>query len=330
MRHGSPNWFVRKGKIFQTTGTPNLRQAGLVRDKILHLGKQKKLASRKFISEVKDEFFAIKGNLLHSDSFQNHYVYPWKTLEPDFGDIFIDELTISDWKSFVSKMRRKDPELLMFSYHTCLNGIVRYALESNYINEDPKIKLDRSREKEPEVNPWTDNEVEMILKNSEGQLHLILKLMAYRGLRPKEARNLKWSFLDEKEKGFDLPAYEKLGDKKIRYTKTAQARFIPLGSLYDSIRSRFIDKSSSAFVFHTFGNESFTKDGLEKQWEVLRDSLKLSGGLYRFRHYSIIRMLKHNINPIAVAKIHGHDIKTLYKKYSRFLKEDLTTQLGEL
>jgi integrase len=147
--------------------------------------------------------------------------------------------------------------------------------------------------------------------------------MAFKGLRPKEARRLKKSFFDFKEGGINLPGFEKIDGKMVRYTKNGKPRFIPLGILKKKLKA-YCNSLETENLF------DFTKDSFETEWEILRDSLGLTGGLYRLRHYAAVRMLKAKVNPITVAKVLGHGIQVLFKKYSRFLKQDLNDALKDL
>ena len=322
-RPGSPNWFVRKGKIFESTRTDSDKIARIRREEILSAAKGIKRKYRLTISEIYSELIEIKCSTLQWESFRNHYTYPWKTLQPHFGEMFVDELNSADWKVFVGKIKKADPEKSVQNYYELLHSIISFAMESGHIKEDPEIKLDRSLERESVVAPWSDKEVEKILKNCEGPLKVLLTLMAFRGPRPKETRRLKKIFFDWEEGGINLPGFETIDGKSERYTKTGKPRFIPLGKLKKEIRA-YCNSITTERLFE------YTKDNLETAWEELRDGLGLTGGLYRFRHYAAVRLLKAGVNPITVAKIMGHDIKTLFRKYSRFLKKDLTDALKNL
>jgi integrase len=330
-RAGSPYWYVRKKMgpkredwLYESTKTTSITAARLKRDELINgfFGKIKS-SVRKTVFDAYEKLRALKEVSLDDLSYRNHYVYPWGTLGEHMGDLFLDELTVNDWTRMTTAIRKNDPDKHMANYYELLIAILNFAVNEKYLKELPKIKLDRSQEIEPEVNPFTDKQITLILKNSEGPLHIALSIMAFKGLRPKEARRLKKSFFDFKEGGINLPGFEKIDGKMVRYTKNGKPRFIPLGILKKKLKA-YCNSLETENLF------DFTKDSFETEWEILRDSLGLTGGLYRLRHYAAVRMLKAKVNPITVAKVLGHGIQVLFKKYSRFLKQDLNDALKDL
>lgn len=332
MRAGSPYIHVRKrmgaGKIlFESLKTTSKSLARIRRDeKIGSYNGQTKATTRKTFAEAFDELRAIKENSLEDLSYRNHYIYPWETLKEHIGSMFVDEFTAKDYETLTGNLWKENPEASMANFYELLKGIVKFSYKARYIKEMPDFTLDTSKEVEPDVNPFTEAEVNLVLKNCEGPLQIALIIMAFRGPRPKETRRLKKSFFDLTEDGINLPGFEKIEGKQVRYTKIGKPRFLPLGTMggFRDLLLSYVRNLPQENLFN------YTKDLFEKEWEELRDGLGLEGGLYRFRHHAAVRMLKAGVNPITVAKIMGHDIKTLYRKYSRFLKQDLNDALRNL
>lgn len=327
-RAGSPYWHVRKtmapGKVlFKSTRTESKSLARNIRDEMIanFFGKSR-TSFRKTVEETYEELRAFKETSLDHESYKNHYVYPWSKMEEFFGHIFLDDLSVNDWKRFVSEVRNEEPTRNMAGYYQLISGVLTFAIDAKYITEKPKIKLDRKTESEPDIEIFTDEEVALCLKNSEGQLHRQIKMIVNLGMRPIEINRLPKSFLDFESNMVRLPK---------GYAKNRKKREIPMWTLTEELR-HWVSENDSPFLFPHPDNplNSIRREGHRKEWEILRDSLGLKKRFYDFRHTCAVRMIRAGISPASAAKILGHDITMFYRKYFKPQDSDLSKEMEKM
>lgn len=171
----------------------------------------------------------------------------------------------------------------------------------------------------PKPRPFTESEIKRILIAFEESRHFKFYLDYVRflfgtGVRTGEAIGLLWDHVSPDCKKIWIGESYSRGRRKATKTNKARDLVIP-GSLVDMLQSRrqesglvFPSKTGNPIDDHNFRNRAWTK------------SLKRAGVMYRkpynTRHTFISHCLASGMNPVDVAAITGHDVKTLYEDYA--------------
>lgn len=325
-RPGSPNWYVRiqrdKGETFRSTKTTHPEIAKARRDEILasELGLLPALRKvRKTIGEIREEHLELKRPRIKQGkrSTLGQYIYPWNTMEPYFKDIFVDDFSSKHWANFMAQELIKDPKRKFFNYHRLLTGILKYALDSKYISEKPKLELDRRREKPEEIVLWTKRQTFTLLKNSEGEINLKIDMAYQTGMRPIEINMLPKSYIDVSGKMIRLPK---------DYSKTGDPRNIPISPvLMLKIKRQMLKAPDLKTLF-----ADCAQDAHDEPFQDLKKTLGYDNIFYNFRHTCAVNMIKAGVPLATACLIIGNDIKVFMKRYFKPTDSDLTIEMRKM
>jgi len=167
--------------------------------------------------------------------------------------------------------------------------------------------------------PFTDGEIKRIIEGFRQSRHFnhyvpYVRFLFGTGVRTGEAIGLLWDHVSEDCTKIWIGESYSRGCRK--ETKTNKARDLVIsGALVDMLLER---RQESGLVFpsprgnpiddHNFRNRAWTKS-LERGGVEYRKP-------YNTRHTFISHCLASGMNPVDVAAITGHDVKTLYKDYA--------------
>ncbi|MFF7701407.1 site-specific integrase [Streptomyces lydicus] len=137
------------------------------------------------------------------------YTYALQSAKDYFGDLPLQRLTEEDVDDLVSWMVKKgrggngvgaySVELALSRLRSALNEAVRRKLVvrnvAQFTRVPRQVRKDQARRK-VERKPWTEEEVRVFLRGSQGDRLFAVLLLSLLGLRPGEVCGLKWSAVD--------------------------------------------------------------------------------------------------------------------------------------
>lgn len=310
-----------KSRICKSLKTKNKPEARRLRDKELEiwLGLVQKPKERFALSKIQEHVLVQKKSTVKESTYKQ-LLAAWKALEPFFGNIFIDELNSNHWKEYVSKIKKEDSSRTMFNEYKHLVRLITYSFESGLIDHTVKIELPKGNPTKAKI--YKPSEIESLLKNADPvYMKYMIPMGCELGMRTHEVTQLHKEFVDLKERVIKLPAW---------FTKTNQARVIPLGHLYDLIAEKYLS-NASPFMFPNPHNDkkSIGQDGHKNAWNKCKKLAGVEGRFYDLRHTAATKMAK-TISPTLAAKILGHDLKMFFEVYCKPSNEDLKTEFAKM
>lgn len=262
-------------------------------------------------------------------AYRNNNLLMFTFIENEFGITELEDIQtvhIKAYIKFLQKNRRK------VSY---INGIIKsfraffkYAVNEEYIENNPVHKVAWLRERKTLINSFTDEEVERMMKVYIGSDYLVIRnklIMAFlfdTGIRCLELCSIKNvdvrenSLLIKNGKGNKQrtvaisPYVKKL---VMRYVKCRDARF----------KDRIIDKSTPFFLSYRF--KSLTVEGVERVVKIcgqkanVRKEIRCSP--HTCRHYFAQAQLRNGLDVYSLSRLLGHENISITKRYLQSIKD---------
>lgn len=243
-----------------------------------------------------------------------------------FGSIHIKDIKTSNVKQYLFSLNIKP--LVFRNYLSVLKGIFNEALIDNYvsINVAENIKIPKSTKDNNTVEPFTIQEVNLLLDSSNGWFRNYLAFAFYTGCRTGEIFALKWDNIDFKKKKILIDSSR--GKYIEGTTKSGKSRYVPLfDSLIPYLKSQKIKTGMSKYVFLTRKGYNLSHDYLTvKNWYPLLETLGLKKRrIYNTRHTFATNMLtssNFDINKISYWLGHSN-IRTVITHYNRYIESEL-------
>lgn len=250
-------------------------------------------------------------------------------LVPNLGEIELSQLKRSDVKSMCANMTAGNKRI------GNVLSVLRTALD-DAVNEDELIQVNpiagwTYKKNEPpkeddEVDPFTRDEQDRILKQLTGQEKNLIQFALWTGLRTSELAGLMWQDIDEVRGEFHVRRAITQDSKEAERTKTASGRRTVklLGPALEAIKeqkqfTRLFDR----YVFHNpRTNEHWAGDGPIRKtlWMPALSRAKVRYRRpYQTRHTYASMMLSAGEHPMWVAQQMGHSdwgmIRRIYGKW---------------
>lgn len=280
-------------------------------------------------TQVKEKFLAwAEVRQKHSSvySLKCKIEFFW---EPAFGEKDIRAIRYKDLSDHVgSKVWGSNKTFN--NYLSAVREMFSYAVDHEYLDENPTTKLKGLEVQQPEPNPYNVTEAEALIAQAaktHGRIDAIYWHLSFLlGWRPGEAISVKWSDWN-KVTGRITIQRNRTVNKDSKQTKTSKVRHIDLPPaalpLLQELRALTELRSKHLFVDFETGEQIQNSTVIQERWVTLH---KLAGVGYRepyqCRHSSVSWKLMAGLNQFKIARSHGHAPATMYKVYAHWVETD--------
>ena len=257
----------------------------------------------------------LKEKSLNRSFFQKQGYY-LRVIE-QFKGLNIDTITRLDVKEYLSSLKMISKS--KYTYKSAIKEIFELALDDGVINFNPVLGIKLKADIKKEIQYYTKNEVNLLLKYSTGVIRAYLHIAFNTGLRVSEILGLQ--IADFKEDGY------------IHIQRTKSKGVIGCGKTNNALRKVPYTKAvlhevwkiltNNVFIFHNINDAQ----NLRTQWrDTCLDAGVTRYKLYSTRHTFATLMLKENIVSInELAGLLGHSSpKVTLEHYASVIKSDTT------
>lgn len=243
-------------------------------------------------------------------------------LIPDFGNLTLSDVTpaiIREWRTKQNCSNKRINNIL-----SPLRQVFKQAYFDELIDSNPFERISNLKVETREANPFTINEINLILKQLTGQERNLIEFAFWSGLRTSELIALRWEDIDFDNNRFYVRQAKVYG--KIKTTKTKSS--IRTVELQPAALKALQNQKKSTQYKETV----FTDKKTGKSWQgdqpirkrVWIPALNKAGLMYRnpyqTRHTFASILLSRGENPLWVAEQMGHkDWGMIRKIYGRWI-----------
>jgi integrase len=242
---------------------------------------------------------------------------PLRSITPETVEHFRDDLRAAG----VGEQSIRKTMALM---QTIMERAVRFGrIAANPVKAVRKPKAGRSKT----VRPVSPEGVEAIRSNLKGAHAVYVSVLAYAGLRPGEARALRWGDIGRRSIHVREGVNPDGSDKDTKTAKTRTVRLLaPLASDLAAWRRASGNPSDAALVFPRADGSAWTEDDYRNfRSRVFKPAAEDAGvdigSPYDLRHSAASLWLHEGINPVQVAAWMGHSPAMLLTTYAHVIAD---------
>lgn len=277
----------------------------------------------KTVIEFCEEVLIEKEKRLQPTSMINYYSQLEKHILPFFGKKYPQEITPLLLKNWYSIFKNKS------TLNTCVTAILKPAFElaiiEGYIKASPFIVRFPTIKSDYEINPFSLDEIKLILDNTDGCFRNILGVSFFTGMRTGEVLSLKWENIDFKNKRIKIEQTRTMGLLKIPKTKSSIRTIDMLAQCEIFLREqRKLTGLRENVFLNTKGTLFYGSIDFNYIWKNLLRKLNLKHrGIYQTRHSFASNMLSNKENPLWVSQMLGHKSLTItLDTYTKYIKRE--------
>jgi integrase len=285
---------------------------------------QSDLADAPTFNAAFDDWMNLKHGELRYSSRYNYLRIHQTHWSPLFGERLISTITEVDIAKHLNK------QAISGSHRNNLliplRGVFGYARLKEWISRDPTVLLKNVKLKRADPDPFTPQEVELVLdtlRRRNEEIADYFEFAFFAGLRTAEQIELHWYSVDFKNRQVKIQE-TRVRNRAIDTTKTGSVRVVELNDRALAVLMRQKQRSFLArkHVFlNPHGREHWKRP--TQLWKPFAAALKRSEvrhrPAYNTRSTNITRYLMAGAAPQWVADQHGHDLRTMLNHYGRWI-----------
>lgn len=251
-----------------------------------------------------------------------------KYIFPAFAHKRLDEITKSDVLNFrtsLSEIPGRGRKSLSPSRINHIMNPLRMILNeagNRYNFLSPYIGIKSLKVPKSEVEPFTLEEVNLIINNVRRDFRNYYIVRFFTGMRSSEIDGLQWKYVDFQRR--QILIHQALVRRQLVYTKTDSSfRTIDMAEIvFNALKEQQKATGQFEFVFCTSNGRPLNQNNVNKRiWYPLLDRLGLRRRRpYQTRHTAATLWLAAGENPEWIARQLGHsNTEMLFRVYSRFV-----------
>lgn len=273
-----------------------------------------------------DKYLEEKKYLVKDVTYRRYERTINNWIRKQYGNKKISSIKHSVVKEYVTNQYNlgKSPKSMEL-YITIFSGILQEAIYDGVLTSNPFKGIKKKKKKKPIITPFSPNEVNLLLDNSEGWLHNYIGLASHTGLRSGELLGLKWEDIDN-----DYIYIRRTRDRGIDTSPKTESsvRDIPI---FNSIRKFIEDQRTITgnleYIFVSSHHKPWCSTGsiCEFHWYPLLRRLDLKPRrIYELRHTFATNMLNSGFFKVTeIAHLMGHTTtEYLFNVYSKYIESE--------
>ena len=245
-------------------------------------------------------------------------------LPSSFAAKAVDEIDDGDIKRFIAELQAKELGPRSINIVTSrLRTIFSTARIRKLRSDNPMDYVRNLREKKPEIDPLTLEEVQALLRAAQGSERTLVTVLIFAGLRPGEALGLRWDDIDFREGFIKVRRHVNrfgVGLPKTSSSERDVTMLPPVREALQEQRARSQLRSDLVFV-NEGGKRAFDLDNIrQRNWiRLLRRAGLRHRPLYQCRHTYATLLLSAGEDMRFVASQMGHTtLAMLIRHYARW------------
>lgn len=294
------------------------------------------------LNNFAEEFFELYKQKVEDRTYRNRYNGYLRDIKPYFENKRLKDIKSIDIEKWHNKFDNCTFATIT-QYSSMLNSIFEKAVQNELIEKNPmrnvKIKKDNilySLEDEDNQNPFSEEDLSLLISKAKGYMKHIIPFMYSTGARPSEIIALKWNDIDYENKRIAITKSAKgkgvVGKTKTK-TSTRYVDLLPLAQSSLMLQYEETKEYKNDIVFLSRYNTPFRDiSSISRQFKKLIIDLNMKNGtLYNLRHTFASVMISKGADLLWVSKMMGHkDLTVTLKAYAKFMKIDADTRLKNI
>lgn len=250
-----------------------------------------------------------------------------------FSDIYINELTSHDIRRWLEQQSENNITTKTIRNRlSLLNSVLSGAVSHKLIKNNPLEEIQLSKEinktavkSEYEIEPFTEEEKQIIIDNAEGQIKNLIQFNFWTGLRISELIALKWSDIDLEKNITNVQRAKVENEIKTTKTKAGIRKIIMLPKAKEALINQLEYTKDSEFIFHNPNtNKAWgSSNKIGEAWKKVLEKINVKyRNPYQMRHTYASTLLSNGENVFWLATQMGHEnTEMLFKHYGKWIPE---------
>lgn len=256
-----------------------------------------------------------------------------KTLSKFFADIYVEELSSTHIKEWLTQQSLNNVTAKTIRNRLCLlKSVLEEAKNDKLIINNPldEISLTKQLNKcavksDYIVEPFTEEEKQIIIDNAEGQIKNLIQFNFWTGLRISELIALKWSDIDFSN-GFTYIKRAKVENElKTTKTKAGIRKILMFPKAKEALINQLEFTKDCEYVFHNpnTNKEWANSTKINEIWrKVLTKSNVKYRNPYQMRHTYASTLLSKGENVFWLSTQMGHEnTEMIIKHYGKWIPQ---------
>ena len=259
---------------------------------------------------------------------QNDYEISYKKhIEPYLGQKKLDKIKASDLEFWQNKVIETVSPRRLKNIRAVLSGILNDAYRDELIDKNPLTLVRTIKADKVDINPFSIEDISMILSNSANQERNFFALAFFSGMRSGEMIGLKWSDIDFFRLEIKPQRSRKMGSDGKLKTESSYRVIEILDSLLPYLRDQYqLTGQIDSYVFLNNYNEPLydIKRIRDTHWKRVLKKCNLEyRPIYHTRHTFATVMLENGEDILWVSNMLGHTDATMtLSRYARYIKRE--------
>jgi len=253
-----------------------------------------------------------------------------------FGDKEVNHITKADilkFRASLGKVTRKNGKSLSAEYinkHIKIFRMVINEAADRFDFTTPYKGIKPLRRPKPQIEPFTLNEVNLIINNVRKDYKSYYTVRFYTGVRTAEIDGLKWEYIDFERRQILIRETYVRGQMEDTKTDGSQREIEMSTPVYEALKEQHKVTGRSLYVFANREGNPVNYNNISRRiWHPLLRFLDIPRRKpYQTRHTAATLWLAAGENPEWIARQLGHtSTEMLFRVYSRYVP-NLTRQDG--
>ncbi|UFS61817.1 site-specific integrase [Sulfurimonas sp. HSL-3221] len=273
--------------------------------------------------------FSVTSFEMHSNSrravTQTEYANAYRLhIALVLGKKKIDTIKPSDIQRWQNNLLKTLSPRRVRHIRAVLSGILKDAMKDELIEKSPLALVSTPKLNKTDINPFSVEEINLILNGSSGQFRNFYALAFFTGMRSGEMIGLRWEDVDFLRGSISVKRAIKMGT--VTEPKTAQSirQVEMIDTLIPYLQDQFKQTGQNdSYVFLNRDGEHYydIKRIRDTDWKRTLKKCRLEyRPIYHTRHSFATMMLEHNEDILWVSNMLGHKDATMtLSHYARYI-----------
>ena len=283
------------------------------------------------LDELAQEYFILQTSKVRKLTLERNKAHYQNHVFPYFGSRLINTIKPIELERWQNDLLQKYKAGTVQKFRSILYSILDKAVDNDIIPKNPLERVTAPKvllnlqDDEDNADPFTENELKLIIENANGYMKNFILFMYGCGMRPGEIVALRWNDIDFERKTINVTK-TRIRNEDGRTKTKASTRYIDLLPLAEkALKAQYeLTKEYEHIFISSFKKPFYSHDVIGVNFQRILKKIAIKARpLYNIRHTFASQLIAKGADIVWVSKMLGHkDVSITLKIYTKFIEEN--------